>query len=98
MCSENQANFKTVCVANLKTMCVFSHRINDADISNVDEVFDAINAMASRSTGILNSIGNRASKIDGDLFWAINAVAMEIADIVALINAHYEVSDDKGAK
>lgn len=89
MCSENPAN--------LKTVCVFNHRINDADISNVDEVFDAINAMAARSTGILNSIGNLCSRYDQDLFWSINAAALEIQDILEIVTAHYEARHSGGA-
>ena len=68
----------------------FKHRANEADLRNSDEVFDAINAMAARSTGILNSIGYLCSRHDQDLFWSVNAAALEIQDILELITAHYE--------
>ena len=75
----------------------FKHRANEADLGNVDEVFDAISAMTARSTGILNSIGNQASRLDKDLFWSINAVAMEITDIIEIIHAHYKIKYSGGA-
>lgn len=68
----------------------FKHRANEADLRNSDEVFDAITAMTARSSGILNSVANQASRLDKDLFWSIQAVAMEITDIIEIIHAHYE--------
>jgi hypothetical protein len=59
----------------------FKHRANEADLGNVDEVFD----------------GNQASRLDKDLFWSINAVAMEITDIIEIIHAHYEIKCSGGA-
>jgi hypothetical protein len=90
MCSENQAN--------LKTVCTFQHRNDGFNLANVDEVFDLISTMTARSESILNFVANKASSLDSDLFWTINAVAMEIADIQAVVNAYYELTDDKGAE
>jgi hypothetical protein len=72
-----------------KTTADFSRRLNSPH-EGAEFVIDSIETMALRATALL-SIAADGSTDDLDskqLYWLLNSVQLELADILAIINAH----------